>query len=238
MYASIVLAATALLGAVSAAPLTNVVRTNVVRTTPTYPAYWNTSGLTNSTSSSHTTLTTAVPSSSAAPNAYPAPIATILPEYTSQYNGASGAVDFHTPRGFVSRHPKNGGADISTLVTFQLDKKYASNQCQVVFDLNDPSSYAKGSMKAQLFTSLAPAQSDSKSWPSGNLRDQNLGAIQAYPSGRATWQAGSGPGATSGGFFPCKNIAGMIYGGEVVPQGDDVEFSWPAGKDGIKIIVW
>lgn len=237
MYASIVLAATAILGCASAAPLSHVVRT-ATTTTPSYPAYWNTSGISTTSTSNYTTLTTAVPSSHAAPAPNGAPVAEVYPDYTSQYNGASGAVDFHTSRGYVSRHPKNGGADISTLVTFQLDKKYASHECQVVFDLSDASSYSSGSMKAQLFNSLAPATTDSKSWPSGNLRNNNLGAVQATKGGRASWQAGSGPGATSNGFFPCKDIAGQIYGAEIVPQGDEVEFSWPAGKDGLKILVW
>jgi len=169
---------------------------------------------------------------------YSQPIATIYPDFTSQYNSKTGAVDFHTAKGLVSRSPSNGGADISTLVTFTLGNEYKSNNCQLVFDLESPSSQASGSKSAQLFTSLAPAYTDSESWPSGNLRNQNLGAIDVVPYGRATWEAGSGPGATANGFFPCSAITGQIYGGEIVPQGDAVEISWPAGQDGVKIIVW
>lgn len=226
MYTSIIALAFAL--SASAAPLTHVVRS--APTNFTQPAYWNTSGITNTTSAPTSSKPAAIP--------YAEPIATVYPDFTSQYNAATGAVDFHSSRGYVSRSPKNNGADISTLVTFQLDKKYASNECQIVFDLSDASSSASGSKKAQLFTSLAPATADSKSWPSGNLRNQELGSIQVFKGGRASWEAGSGAGASAQGFFPCSAIAGMIYGGEVVPQGDEVEFSWPAGKDGVKIIVW
>ncbi len=169
---------------------------------------------------------------------YAQPVATVYPDFTSQYNSKTGAVDFHTANGQVSRSPTNGGADISTLVTFTLDEQYAGNQCQLVFDLENPLAYASGSNKAQLFTSLAPATADSSSWPSGNLRNQALGTIDIVAGGRALWEAGSGPGATANGYFPCSAIAGHIYGGEVVPQGDSLEISWLAGQDGVKIVVW
>lgn len=197
-----------------------------------------------SSSYSNTTTTPAAPSATGTGSyngpvvPYAQPVATVFPDYTSQYNSKTGAVDFHTPYGLVSRSTSNGGADITTLVTFTLDSQYASNQCQLVFDLADYSSSVSGSKKAQLFTSLAPATADSESWPSGNLRNQELGSIDIVSGGRATWEAGSGPGATANGYFPCSAIAGHIYGGEVVPQGDDVTISWPAGSDGPKIIVW
>jgi len=190
----------------------------------------------NSSYYSSNSTTTSAPSTST--GSYNGPIATVFPDYTSQYNSKTGAVDFHTSRGLVSRSPSNSGADISTLVTFTLDSQYASNQCQLVFDLEDPTSYVSGSGKAQLFTSLAPANADSSTWPSGNLRNQDLGTIDIYPGGRAQFEVGSGPGATTNGVFPCSAITGQIYGGEVVPQGDSDTISWPAGQDGPKIIVW
>jgi hypothetical protein len=167
------------------------------------------------------------------------PIAALLPDFTSQYTASTGAVDFHTSRGLVSRSPQNGGSDITTLVTFELPEQYANNQCQLVFDLGgDYSSSVSGTGKAQLFTSLAPADKDSSTWPSGNLRNQHLGTIQVNAYGRATWEAGSGPGASVEGKFPCSAIAGKIYGGEVVPVGDVDYISWAAGVDGPKILVW
>ncbi|KIW17231.1 hypothetical protein PV08_04422 [Exophiala spinifera] len=165
-------------------------------------------------------------------------VAQVYPDYTSQYNVKTGAVDFNTALGLVSRSYTNGGADTTALVTFTVAQQFAQNWCQLVFDLADPSSYATGSLKAQLFTSLAPATADTTTWPSGNLRNQNIGAIDVVPGGVAQWQVGSGPAATSNGFFPCSSIAGQPFAGEVVPQGDQVEISWPAGTDGIKILVY
>ncbi len=168
------------------------------------------------------------------------PVAAILPDFTSQYTASTGAIDFHTSRGLVSRAPQNGGKDITTLVTFELPSQYASNQCQLIFDFGgDVSSSISGTGKAQIFTSLAPAEQDTSSWPSGNLRNQNLGTIQVSAQGRALWEAGSGPGASVDGRFPCADIAGKIYGGEVVPVGDTDTISWAAGSyDGPKILVW
>lgn len=169
---------------------------------------------------------------------YPAPVVQIFPEYTSQYNVKTGA-HFHTSQGLVSRSPTNGGADITTLVTFEVPAEYSSNWCQVAFTLEDASSWASGSLQAQLYTSLAPASTiDASSWPSGNLRDQFLGSIDVVAGGEASFEAGSGPAATSHGFFPCGLIAGRVYGGEIVPRGDSVQISWPAAVDGIKIVVY
>jgi len=205
---------------------------------PNTNIYTNTSGIVSTPSAPAAVPATTSSTSSPPIVPYAQPIATVFPDFTSQYNSKTGAVDFHTAAGLVSRSTSNGGADITTLVTFTLDKQYAANQCQLVFDLESASSSVSGSAKAQLFTSLAPATADSASWPSGNLRNQNLGAIDVVAHGRATWQAGSGPGATANGFFPCSAITGQIYGGEIVPQGDNVQISWPAGHDGVKIIVW
>lgn len=182
----------------------------------------------------------ATSSPASAPSYQTQPIDTILPDFTSQYTASTGAIDFHTTRGLVSRFPQNGGADITTLVTFELPEQYANNQCQLVFDFgSDSSSSVSGTGKAQLFTSLAPADKDTSTWPSGNLRNQNLGTIQVNAYGRATWEAGSGPGASADGKFPCSAIAGKIYGGEVVPVGDVDTISWAAGLgDGPKILVW
>jgi len=138
-----------------------------------------------------------------------------------------------------SKHPICNNK-ITTLVTFELPEQYANNQCQLVFDFgSDSSSSVTGTGKAQLFTSLAPADQDTSTWPSGNLRNQNLGTIQVNAYGRATWEAGSGPGASADGKFACSAIAGKIYGGEVVPVGDADTISWAAGLgDGPKILVW
>jgi len=166
------------------------------------------------------------------------PILQVFPIATSQYDVATGAISFGTARGLVSRSPTNHGADTTTLVTFALDAAYSANLCQVVFGLNDPSSSAAGTMQAQLFTSLAPATASTTTWPPGNQRNNDLGSIQAVKGGYATWLPGTGPLAPANGFFKCSDIAGQLYGYEVVPQGDQVAISWPAGTDGVSILVY
>ncbi|EXJ63231.1 hypothetical protein A1O7_03678 [Cladophialophora yegresii CBS 114405] len=192
------------------------------------------------TSSASTSPVSSTPAPAPSSNTGAQPVASILPDFTSQYTASTGAIDFHTSRGLVSRLPQDGGKDITTLVTFELPTQYADHECQLIFDQgNDPSGYVTGTGKAQLFTSLASADEDSATWPSGNLRNQNLGTIQLSATGRAVWEAGSGPGATVEGKFPCSNIAGKVYGGEIVPVGDADTISWIVGRgDGPKILVW
>jgi len=162
----------------------------------------------------------------------PIEVATILPLYTSQFNGRTGA-HFHTQQGLVSKAATN---DISTLVTFWVGSEYADNDkyiCKVVFDTTLPSSTATGSRAADLWTSLAPAGADAASWPSGNLRDQLLGRVVATAGGRAAVD----PTVTGSFVIPCANIAGKLLGGEVVPVGQEDSISWTAGVDGPKIII-
>lgn len=162
----------------------------------------------------------------------------VYPTFTSQYNAKTGAVTFNTASGLVSRNPQNGGADISTLVTFELPAKYSTNKCQLVFDLTNSSSSVSGTGKAQLYSALAPAYTSANSWPSGNLRDQDLGSIIVVKGKRATWDTTAGGLLASvNGTFDCSDIAGALFGGEIVPRGDTVEIKWPALFDGIKVLV-
>ncbi|KIX94323.1 uncharacterized protein Z520_10033 [Fonsecaea multimorphosa CBS 102226] len=259
MYAQSIVAGILSIAALcSAAPLAGRSQTgsysynNGTSTTTAWPMSTSSSnhtapyGYNNGTSSSTPPHPTTTGSWSGSPYNGPSssnqnqPIATILPDFTSQYTVSTGAVDFHTSEGLVWRTPYNNGNDITTLVTFELDAMYSGNQCQLVFDLgSDGTSFVSGTGKAQLFTSLAPATADSESWPSGNLRNQALGTIDVNAYGRATWEAGSGPGATVQGKFPCSMIAGMIYGGEIAPVGDEDVITWTAGQaDGPKILVF
>jgi hypothetical protein len=185
---------------------------------------------------SWTTSTTPVPYTSPTPIPVVGPT-TIFPSFTSQYHVKTGAVDYNSNIGQVFKSPTNNGADITTLVTFEVDAMYSGRQCQLVFDLaTGGSSYVAGTGKVQVFTSLAPATQSASGWPSGNLRDQMLGTLDvAY--GRASWEAGSGPGATVQGVFDCSTVAGRVYGGEIVGQGDYDDILWVVGVDGPKIIV-
>jgi hypothetical protein len=169
-------------------------------------------------------------------NAYPTAPApqytTVLPKVTSTYHGNNGAVDYKINQAIVSRHTWNNGRDTSALVTFEIPAEYASKQCQFIFDMSAPSSWASGTKQADIYTSLAPATASTTSWPQGNLRDSYLGRLQVNIGGFSTIQAGPY------GKFPCSIAAGKIFGGEVVPVGDDVEISWVVGVNGPKIIVY
>jgi hypothetical protein len=158
-------------GLLSIAALTSAAPLTARTQSGTYPP---TNGTSTSPSAFLTTGTVSPNLAPSAPSSPPAastpaspygqqPIAAILPDFTSQYTVSTGAVDFHTSRGLVSRFPQNGGNDITTLVTFELPQQYANNQCQLVFDLGgDYSSSVSGTGQAQLFTSLAPASARSK----------------------------------------------------------------------------
>jgi len=186
---------------------------------------------------SATTAPGAAPTTTEVPaNGYrtaPAPqYATVLPKVTSTYHGFGGAVDYNVNQAIVSRHHGNGGRDTSTLVTFEIPAEYASKQCQFIFDMSASSSWASGSKEADIYTALAPVTASTSSWPQGNLRDGYVGRLQTNVGGYSTVQAGPY------GKFPCSIAAGKIFGGEVVPVGDDDEISWVVGVNGPKIIVY
>jgi hypothetical protein len=184
-----------------------------------------------------TTAPAAAPTTTVVPaNAYPTVPApqhyTVLPKVTSKYYANNGAVDYDISQATVSRHTGNNGRDTSALVTFQIPAEYASKQCQFVFDMSATSSWSSGTKQADIYTALAPVTASTTSWPQGNLRDTYLGRLEANIGGFSTIQAGPY------GKFPCSIAAGKIFGGEVVPVGDDVEISWVVGVNGPKIIVY
>lgn len=160
--------------------------------------------------------------------------ATLYPQISSQYTVSTGAINYNTGKGLVYKSPTDNGADITTLVTFFIpDSFYGSSQtCELVFDL-DWSSTATGSARADVYTSLAPATTDTTTWPHGNLRDQNIGRLIAYPGQEATWEA-----TYQGPTFKCSDAAGMYLAGEFVGVWDQDLITWVPGVDGPKIIAY
>jgi len=156
----------------------------------------------------------------------------IFPQVTSQYNVGTGAVTFNTGTGVVDKSTSNGGKDITSLVTFSIPPYPSGFICELVFDL-DSSRYVSGTASAQAFTSLAPATATTFDWPQGNQRDHHVGTLKAVAGGRATWDL---PASTR--QFPCSEAVGRLYGGEVVPTGDNDHISWVPGVDGPKIVVY
>ena len=156
----------------------------------------------------------------------------IFPQVTSQYNVGTGAVSFNTNFGEVDKYTSNGGNDITSLVTFSIPSYPSGFTCELVFDL-DSTRGVSGSASAQVFASLAPATATTSTWPQGNQRDQYVGTLKALSGERATWDL---PASTR--QFPCSDAVGRLYGGELVPTGDNDHISWVPGVDGPKIVVY
>jgi hypothetical protein len=215
---AIVAAALSIAGIASAAPAPAKVARDV--------AYTSTGGY-YSTSTSTYAAPTATYTSTSGP-------ATIYPKVSSQYTVSTGAINYNTGKGLVYKSPTDNGADITTLVTFYIpDSYYGSSQtCELVFDL-DWSSTATGSARADVYTSLAPATTDTTTWPHGNLRDQHVGRLIAYPGQAATWEQ-----TFQGPTFKCSDAAGMYLAGEFVGVYDQDLITWVPGVDGPKIIAY
>ena len=149
----------------------------------------------------------------------------LRPSVTSQYEVSTGAVTRFTPNGIISKDGKT--SDITMLLTFDFPAASAGKMCSFHFDLDRATSEVAGTGQFDVFTSLAPAQMDTTSWPSGNLRDQHIGRMQAVAGGAATWVEGF---PTFGQSFLCP--AGQTYGGELVGVSDFDYIQWLARTDG------
>jgi len=154
----------------------------------------------------------------------------IRPSVTSNYNVWTGAVTYNTGAGVVHKSYKD--ADITTLVTFDFPASTQGKQCELIFDL-DATATASGSQRVQVFSSLKPATGSTTTWPSGNLRDQQLGSLYfPAPPSTGVWEE---TGTTSSGKFPCP--AGQTLAGEIVGRWDQVDIKWNAAVSGPKIVV-
>jgi hypothetical protein len=151
----------------------------------------------------------------------PVPQAQIIrPDVTSQYKVWNGAVDRYTKRGRIFKDGK--ATDVTTLLTFSFPAASAGKTCSFHFDLSgDSTAKISGTGQFDVFTSLAPADYSTSSWPPGNLRDHHIGRMTAKTGGEATWVAGF---PTFGQGFPCP--AGQAYGGELVGVGDNDLIDW------------
>ncbi len=152
----------------------------------------------------------------------------LRPRVVSQYSTWTGARQYNTPIGLVSK-PNGQSTDITTLVTFQFDNTTAGRQCHVGFDLGaGTSSYIDGAAQFDIFTSLQPADAVSTVWwPNGNLRDQYAGRLQAVKPGDATYVTDITAPAIS---FPCPSNS--VLGGELVGVGDYDSIIWDSATEG------
>jgi hypothetical protein len=162
----------------------------------------------------------------------------IRPTALSEYTVSTGAITYNTTTGTIY---KNGGSssdpDITTLITFDIPSSAAGKTCSFVFDLNNclhcNPSPPTGTATFDVYTSLAPADHSTVSWPSGNLRDQYVGRMQAVKPGSAVWLDGY---PQEGKAFPCP--AGQLLAGELVGVGDSVDVQWDGIGEGPYIRVY
>jgi hypothetical protein len=162
---------------------------------------------------------------------------TILPIITSLYHSKDYTIDFNvTASATVLRDHSNNGAEISTLVTFEIDQAYADRTCEIVLDVRKE--HVSGTQRADLFKSSAPVGTDITSWPHGNMRDTQIGRVLAsFEGGRAVWEETYNGGPT----FACKDYAGSYLAAEAVAVGDDDWLTWHVGpywSEGVMIVVF
>jgi len=149
---------------------------------------------------------------------YYGPSGTIAPKTISQYSVWTGAVSYNTNAGKIFKDGRT--SDITTLVTFDIPSTLQGKTCSFHFAL-DSTSTLSGTGQFDVFTSLAPATQDTTTWPSGNLRDNHVGRLQAYANGEAKFIDGFPTVAKS---FPCP--AGQLLAGELVGTGDVDRIEW------------
>ena len=181
-----------------------------------------------------TTLAAPTPDRGQGPQPFNAanPRDVIFPQVTSQYNVGTGAVTFNTGIGLVDKSTSDHGKDTTTLVSFSVPPYPPEFTCELVFDLA-VGREVSGSASAQAFISLAPATATTFDWPQGSQRDRQVGTLTVAAGQRATWDL---PNSTR--QFPCSQAVGRLYGGELVPTGDNDHISWVPGVDGPKIVVY
>lgn len=161
----------------------------------------------------------------AAPSTY---YTTLKPTAISVYEVWTGAVHHDVYYGHIYKNGKT--TDLTTLATFKVPDWSAGHLCQFIFELNADATLT-GSKRFQVFTSQKPATQDSTTWPSGNLRDQHLGLMEATKPGWATIVDGPARSA----FFPCP--AGYTVAGELVGQNDQVNIEWNKDYAGPRILI-
>ncbi|KAH6711914.1 hypothetical protein BKA61DRAFT_611805 [Leptodontidium sp. MPI-SDFR-AT-0119] len=174
-------------------------------------------------------LTSALPSPAPEPQYVPTGSDIIKPTTRSLYEVWTGAVHYNTPNGKIFKDGHS--SDITTLLTFDIPAATYGKTCEFHFVLaSEATSKLSGSAQFDVFTSLAPATHSTTTWPSGNLRDQHAGRMQAYLPGEAKWVEGF---PTYGKSFPCPS--GQTLAGELVGTGDVDDIEWLAGNSGTYI---
>ena len=180
-------------------------------------------------------LAALISTSTAAPaTAAPAAGITLRPSYTSQYSVWTGARDFDTSTGVVSK-PNGQSTDITSLVEFNFPDWAAGCTCEFHFNLRPETPFTvAGTGQFDVFSSIQPADHfDTSTWPNGNLRDQYVGRMQAIKPGEAT----AVYGFTDATFpFPCPDS--ITFGVEIVGVGDFDLIGWNVVNEGPYFLIY
>ncbi|KAF6789087.1 hypothetical protein CSOJ01_14843 [Colletotrichum sojae] len=158
------------------------------------------------------------------------------PSATFAYNVGTGRIDPLSNQGYVSKYYQNNGQDLTALLTFTYPEAARGRTCQFVFQSDPAKTWASGSQKLDLFTSLQPAPAGgATTWPPGNQRDQNIGRLSvANGAGQSTWDVTFGEKISKP--VPCA-APGTVEAYELVGVYDNDYVSWRDGA-GPRIVYW
>ncbi|CAG9981133.1 unnamed protein product [Clonostachys byssicola] len=149
-----------------------------------------------------------------------------------RYNVGNGAISA-TNTGDVAKAPTNGGQDTTALLTFTYPSYVSGQKCQFAFSL-DSTATLQGSAKLDLFSSLQPAPGPTAGWGPGNQRNVNLGRLNLFKPGQATWEATYSSYLTQ--KTDCK-APGTVEAFELVGVYDRDLVSWNPALAGPRIVV-
>jgi len=177
--------------------------------------------LTLTTITSLITLAAAVPAP--LPHSFPTHPNIVKPSARSQYEVWTGAIHFDTGSGKIFKDGQT--TDITTLVTFDFPTESQGKTCEFHFFL-DSAATLSGSGLFDVFTSLAPADQDTTSWPPGNQRNEQVARLSAVQPGEATYINGFPNTVQS---FPCPT---GTWAAEFVGVYDDDDIEWSGSGAG------
>jgi hypothetical protein len=154
----------------------------------------------------------------AAPTPTPSGESTINHKTLSLYTVWTGAIEYGAHWGNIFKDGRS--SDVTTLLTFDIPADTQGKTCSFHLSL-DSSSAVQGTGQFDVFTSLAPVTQSTTTWPSGSVRDQYFGRMQAYDYQEATYVEGFPNKAHN---FPCPY--GQLLAIELVGTGDIDLIEW------------
>jgi hypothetical protein len=156
----------------------------------------------------------------------------ILPDVASIYHTYNGQIEYDVEYARV-RKIQGSGDDLTVLNTFYFPEASRGKTCEFVFELDNspPDYYIRNKPLFDVFESNRIVTESQAQGPTNNLRDRQLGRLEAVEKGNAKVVF------TDKGFsFKCPAPGTHVY--EYVPTGDDMEISWHEKTDGGYFRYW